>query len=216
MLCAEDNARGREGLLQDLPRGHGCLQTSLPSPLSRNRSEREVRAAALVLQTVWGYKELRKPLEKEGWKKSDFQVWGGGMPCGGWGSSGVLQQGEGCSWSSAVLVSSLPVPGGIALQSSGPRGPHKRTDRQAGGLVALRATAAVLKNQVLQGSVSFPKAGPVLAAGAAVGTGAVGPWCWGLQGGMCWWRVSVPGCEWSLSAPGEPEQHLSDPGRQLV
>ncbi|NXG39798.1 CTND1 protein, partial [Dromaius novaehollandiae] len=41
---------------------------------SGNRSEREVRAAALVLQTVWGYKELRKPLEKEGWKKSDFQV----------------------------------------------------------------------------------------------------------------------------------------------
>ncbi|KAG8125428.1 putative Catenin delta 1 protein, partial [Naja naja] len=24
--------------------------------------------------TIWGYKELRKPLEKEGWKKSDFQV----------------------------------------------------------------------------------------------------------------------------------------------
>ncbi|KAM5317575.1 catenin delta-1 isoform 2-T3 [Glossophaga mutica] len=39
-----------------------------------NRSEKEVRAAALVLQTIWGYKELRKPLEKEGWKKSDFQV----------------------------------------------------------------------------------------------------------------------------------------------
>lgn len=47
--------------------------------LKRNRSEKEVRAAALVLQTIWGYKELRKPLEKEGWKKSDFQVeqlWG--------------------------------------------------------------------------------------------------------------------------------------------
>lgn len=42
--------------------------------LHRNRSEKEVRAAALVLQTIWGYKELRKPLEKEGWKKSDFQV----------------------------------------------------------------------------------------------------------------------------------------------
>ncbi|XP_069485134.1 catenin delta-1 isoform X2 [Ambystoma mexicanum] len=41
---------------------------------SGNRSEREVRAAGLVLQTVWGYKELRKPLEKEGWKKTDFQV----------------------------------------------------------------------------------------------------------------------------------------------
>lgn len=33
---------------------------------SGNRSEKEVRAAALVLQTIWGYKELRKPLEKEG------------------------------------------------------------------------------------------------------------------------------------------------------
>ncbi|XP_023396311.1 catenin delta-1 isoform X1 [Loxodonta africana] len=41
---------------------------------SGNRSEKEVRAAALVLQTIWGYKELRKPLEKEGWKKTDFQV----------------------------------------------------------------------------------------------------------------------------------------------
>ncbi|KAK7822322.1 hypothetical protein U0070_014421 [Myodes glareolus] len=41
---------------------------------SGNRSEKEIRAAALVLQTIWGYKELRKPLEKEGWKKSDFQV----------------------------------------------------------------------------------------------------------------------------------------------
>ncbi|XP_058382818.1 catenin delta-1 isoform X5 [Diceros bicornis minor] len=41
---------------------------------SGNRSEKEGRAAALVLQTIWGYKELRKPLEKEGWKKSDFQV----------------------------------------------------------------------------------------------------------------------------------------------
>lgn len=59
------------------------LPTSPLLPLPRNRSEREVRAAALVLQTVWGYKELRKPLEKEGWKKSDFQVWGsaGDVPC---------------------------------------------------------------------------------------------------------------------------------------
>ncbi|XP_068177475.1 catenin delta-1 isoform X2 [Antennarius striatus] len=39
-----------------------------------NRSEREVRGAGLVLQTVWGYKELRRPLEKDGWKKSDFMV----------------------------------------------------------------------------------------------------------------------------------------------
>ncbi|XP_043932561.1 catenin delta-1 [Protopterus annectens] len=41
---------------------------------SGNRSEREVKAAGLILQTVWGFKELRKPLEKEGWKKTDFQV----------------------------------------------------------------------------------------------------------------------------------------------
>lgn len=46
---------------------------SLPS-LSRNRSEREVRGAGLVLQTVWGYKELRRTLEKDGWKKTDFMV----------------------------------------------------------------------------------------------------------------------------------------------
>ncbi|XP_066443589.1 catenin delta-1-like isoform X1 [Eleutherodactylus coqui] len=38
------------------------------------RSDREIRAAGLCLQTVWGFKELRRPLEKEGWKKSDFQV----------------------------------------------------------------------------------------------------------------------------------------------
>ncbi|KAM4636117.1 catenin delta-1 isoform 2-T3 [Discoglossus pictus] len=38
------------------------------------RSDREIRAAGLCLQAVWGYKELRRPLEKEGWKKSDFQV----------------------------------------------------------------------------------------------------------------------------------------------
>ncbi|KAM8771756.1 catenin delta-1 isoform 2-T3 [Acanthopagrus schlegelii] len=39
-----------------------------------NRSEREVRGAGLVLQTVWGYKELRRLLEKDGWKKTDFMV----------------------------------------------------------------------------------------------------------------------------------------------
>uniref|UniRef100_A0A665WCG8 Catenin delta-1-like n=1 Tax=Echeneis naucrates TaxID=173247 RepID=A0A665WCG8_ECHNA len=39
-----------------------------------NRSEREVRGAGLVLQTVWGYKELRRTLEKDGWKKTDFIV----------------------------------------------------------------------------------------------------------------------------------------------
>ncbi|XP_041424358.1 catenin delta-1 isoform X2 [Xenopus laevis] len=38
------------------------------------RSEREIRAAGFCLQSIWGYKELRRPLEKDGWKKSDFQV----------------------------------------------------------------------------------------------------------------------------------------------
>ncbi|KAM9770873.1 LOW QUALITY PROTEIN: catenin delta-1 [Menidia menidia] len=38
------------------------------------RSEREARGAALLLQAVWGYKELRRTLEKDGWKKSDFMV----------------------------------------------------------------------------------------------------------------------------------------------
>ncbi|XP_062332342.1 catenin delta-1-like isoform X2 [Osmerus eperlanus] len=38
------------------------------------RSDREVRGAGQVLQLVWGHKELRKPLEKDGWKKSDFMV----------------------------------------------------------------------------------------------------------------------------------------------
>ncbi|TRY84717.1 hypothetical protein DNTS_001222 [Danionella cerebrum] len=39
-----------------------------------NRSDREVRGAGLVLQIVWGFKELRRTLEKDGWKKSDFMV----------------------------------------------------------------------------------------------------------------------------------------------
>ncbi|XP_072768582.1 catenin delta-1-like isoform X4 [Nerophis lumbriciformis] len=38
------------------------------------RSDREVRAAGQVLQLVWAHKELRRPLEKDGWKKSDFQI----------------------------------------------------------------------------------------------------------------------------------------------
>lgn len=42
--------------------------------MTSNRSEREVRGAGLVLQTVWGYKELRRTLEKDGWKKTDFVV----------------------------------------------------------------------------------------------------------------------------------------------
>ncbi|XP_067373625.1 catenin delta-1-like isoform X2 [Channa argus] len=38
------------------------------------RSDREVRGAGQVLQLIWAHKELRKPLEKDGWKKSDFMV----------------------------------------------------------------------------------------------------------------------------------------------
>uniref|UniRef100_A0A667XRL4 Catenin delta 1 n=1 Tax=Myripristis murdjan TaxID=586833 RepID=A0A667XRL4_9TELE len=38
------------------------------------RSDREVRGAGQVLQLVWGHKELRRPLEKDGWKKTDFMV----------------------------------------------------------------------------------------------------------------------------------------------
>ncbi|XP_060678246.1 catenin delta-1 isoform X3 [Hemiscyllium ocellatum] len=41
---------------------------------SSSRSEREIKAVGTVLQTLWGYKELRKQLEKDGWKKADFQV----------------------------------------------------------------------------------------------------------------------------------------------
>uniref|UniRef100_A0A7N6AVA2 Catenin delta 1 n=1 Tax=Anabas testudineus TaxID=64144 RepID=A0A7N6AVA2_ANATE len=38
------------------------------------RSEREVRGAGQVLQLIWAHKELRRPLEKDGWKKTDFMV----------------------------------------------------------------------------------------------------------------------------------------------
>ncbi|KAM4702897.1 catenin delta-1 [Rhinophrynus dorsalis] len=38
-------------------------------------SERVRRAAGFCLQTIWAYKELRRPLEKDGWKKSDFQLY---------------------------------------------------------------------------------------------------------------------------------------------
>lgn len=33
-----------------------------------------MRAAGQVLQLVWAHKELRRPLEKDGWKKGDFMV----------------------------------------------------------------------------------------------------------------------------------------------
>uniref|UniRef100_A0A3Q3KPR8 Catenin delta 1 n=1 Tax=Mastacembelus armatus TaxID=205130 RepID=A0A3Q3KPR8_9TELE len=38
------------------------------------RSDREVRGAGQVLQLIWAHKELRRPLEKDGWKKTDFMV----------------------------------------------------------------------------------------------------------------------------------------------
>lgn len=42
---------------------------------SRSKSsDREVRGAAQVLQLIWAHKELRRQLEKEGWKKVDFMV----------------------------------------------------------------------------------------------------------------------------------------------
>ncbi|KAM6156163.1 splicing regulator ARVCF [Rhynchocyon petersi] len=38
-----------------------------------SQSAREAKAASHVLQTVWSYKELRGPLQKEGWTKARFQ-----------------------------------------------------------------------------------------------------------------------------------------------
>lgn len=54
--------------------------------------------------------------------------------------------------------------------------------------MALKVTMAVLKNKVLQGSVLFPKAGPVLAAGCSCGRwscGALGAAGVGCAGGEC-------------------------------
>lgn len=51
-----------------------CLCLSLPLGKTRRRSDREVRGAGLILQKVWGYKELRRTLEKDGWKKTDFMI----------------------------------------------------------------------------------------------------------------------------------------------
>lgn len=33
-----------------------------------------MRGAGQVLQLIWAHKELRRPLEKDGWKKTDFMV----------------------------------------------------------------------------------------------------------------------------------------------
>ncbi|MEQ2171791.1 hypothetical protein GOODEAATRI_014289, partial [Goodea atripinnis] len=46
----------------------------LGEPGFTKTDHREVRGAGLVLQSVWGYKELRRTLEKDGWKKTDFMV----------------------------------------------------------------------------------------------------------------------------------------------
>lgn len=37
------------------------------------RPDREVKASSSVLQSLWTHREMRKPLEKDGWKKIDFQ-----------------------------------------------------------------------------------------------------------------------------------------------
>uniref|UniRef100_A0A1A7ZCY0 Catenin (Cadherin-associated protein), delta 1 n=1 Tax=Nothobranchius furzeri TaxID=105023 RepID=A0A1A7ZCY0_NOTFU len=39
-----------------------------------NRSEREVRGAVLILKTLWAHKEIRRALQKDGWKKEDILV----------------------------------------------------------------------------------------------------------------------------------------------
>lgn len=40
---------------------------------SGTRPDREVKASSSVLQSLWTHREMRKPLEKDGWKKVDFQ-----------------------------------------------------------------------------------------------------------------------------------------------
>ncbi|XP_006790904.1 catenin delta-1 [Neolamprologus brichardi] len=63
------------GAIQNLCAGHWTVRTAIYTDLFRfYSSDREVRGAGLVLQTVWGYKDLRRTLEKDGWKKTDFMV----------------------------------------------------------------------------------------------------------------------------------------------
>lgn len=168
---------------------------------------------------------------------------------------GVLQQGEGCFWSSAVLDSSSCLAGWDwrSLKVSPLLKAFCKAlspaDLQAGKFAALKATVAALK-KFLQDSVSFPKAGlslllkawvlpqpspgrppPLSDVGAAMGSGAPSGCfrgCGRVPGSVLMLGagqvrcadgegVPGPGCEWSLSdVPGEPEQCLSDPGRQLV
>ncbi|XP_069768888.1 catenin delta-1-like, partial [Narcine bancroftii] len=40
---------------------------------SGTHSDREMKASSAVLQTLWHHRELRKPLQNDGWKKADFQ-----------------------------------------------------------------------------------------------------------------------------------------------
>ncbi|KAJ8415395.1 hypothetical protein AAFF_G00423750 [Aldrovandia affinis] len=47
-----------------------------------SQSPRETKAASHVLQTVWGYKELRSALSKDGWNKTHFQPTATGLPKG--------------------------------------------------------------------------------------------------------------------------------------
>lgn len=44
------------------------------SASNSKHTDREVRGAGQVLQLVWAHKELRRPLEKDGWKKTDFMM----------------------------------------------------------------------------------------------------------------------------------------------
>lgn len=53
---------------------HRCKYVKCLYVSYSKRSDREVRGAGQVLQLVWAHKELRRPLEKDGWKKTDFMV----------------------------------------------------------------------------------------------------------------------------------------------
>ncbi|XP_014340637.1 ARVCF delta catenin family member b isoform X2 [Latimeria chalumnae] len=53
-----------------------------------SQSQREVKAASHILQTVWSYKELRNTLHKDGWNKSHFQPIASSLPKGSKGNPG--------------------------------------------------------------------------------------------------------------------------------
>ncbi|XP_043924639.1 armadillo repeat protein deleted in velo-cardio-facial syndrome [Protopterus annectens] len=53
-----------------------------------SQSQREMKAASHVLQTVWSYKELRNALQKDGWNKTHFQPTASTLPKGSKDSTG--------------------------------------------------------------------------------------------------------------------------------